>query len=323
MIPALVLTGGLATRLYPLSLVRAKAALPVAGTPLVVRILEWLRQAEIADVVLNLHHLPHTLTRLLGDGAELGIRVRYSWEVPLLGSAGGPKRALPLLLNGSGAELHDRRTILIVNGDTLTNADIVPAIEQHRSTGALVTMMVVPNREPEKYSGLLVDESGFVTGVSKRGESRPSFHYFGVQIVDAEALARVPPGVPYESVGALYPSLTAERPGSVRAFHCEADYLDIGTPADYLRSSKLVAAREGRGSLVGVRTGVAPTAHIDGSILWDDVMIEDGATVHECIVTDGVRVPAGTSWDRVTLRIAVGELAPGERRVGSLAIAPL
>jgi NDP-sugar pyrophosphorylase family protein len=62
MIPALVLTGGLATRLYPLSLVRAKAALPVAGSPLVVRILEWLRRAEIHDVVLNLHHLPHTLT---------------------------------------------------------------------------------------------------------------------------------------------------------------------------------------------------------------------------------------------------------------------
>src|SRR6185295_16839441 len=69
MIPALVLTAGLATRLRPLSLVRAKAALPVAGRPLVGRILDWLRQNGVTDVVLNLNHLPPTLTRLVGDGS--------------------------------------------------------------------------------------------------------------------------------------------------------------------------------------------------------------------------------------------------------------
>ena len=98
MVPALVLTAGLATRLRPLSFVRAKAALPVAGTPLVHRILRSLSSAGVRDVVLNLHHLPHTLTRLLGDGSALGMRIRYSWEVPVLGSAGGPKRAIPLLV---------------------------------------------------------------------------------------------------------------------------------------------------------------------------------------------------------------------------------
>ena len=99
MVPALVLTAGLATRLRPLSFVRAKAALPVAGTPLIHRILRSLSSAGVQDVVLNLHHLPHTLTSLLGDGSALGMRIRYSWEVPVLGSAGGPKRAIPLLAN--------------------------------------------------------------------------------------------------------------------------------------------------------------------------------------------------------------------------------
>jgi len=99
MVPALVLTAGLATRLRPLSFVRAKAALPVAGTPLIHRILRPLSSAGVQDVVLNLHYLPHTLTSLLGDGSALGLRIRYSWEVPVLGSAGGPKRAIPLLAN--------------------------------------------------------------------------------------------------------------------------------------------------------------------------------------------------------------------------------
>src|SRR5687767_8573965 len=97
MVPALVLTAGLARRLRPLSLVRAKAALPVAGVPLVHRILRSLAASGVTDAVLNLHHLPHTLTRLVGDGSALGMRVRYSWEVPVLGPAGGPRRAVPLL----------------------------------------------------------------------------------------------------------------------------------------------------------------------------------------------------------------------------------
>ena len=97
MIPALVLTAGLATRLRPLSLVRAKAAMPVGGEPLVRRILRGLRASGVMDAVLNLHHLPHTITQLVGDGSDLGVRVRYSWEQPVLGSAGGPRQALPLL----------------------------------------------------------------------------------------------------------------------------------------------------------------------------------------------------------------------------------
>jgi hypothetical protein len=82
MVPALVLTAGLATRLRPLSLVRAKAALPVAGVSLVHRILRSLAVSGVTDAVLNLHHLPHTLTNSVGDGSALGMRVRYSWEVP-------------------------------------------------------------------------------------------------------------------------------------------------------------------------------------------------------------------------------------------------
>ena len=151
MIPALVLTAGHATRLRPLSFVRAKAAVPVAGEPLASRILRGLAAAGVTDAVLNLHHLPHTLTTLIGDGADAGVRVRYSWEVPVLGSAGGPRRALPLL----GAS-----TFLIVNGDTLADIDIAAVVADHRRSGALVTMAVVPNNEPDKYGGVMAANDG-------------------------------------------------------------------------------------------------------------------------------------------------------------------
>ena len=300
MIPALVLTAGLATRLRPLSRVRAKAALPVAGRPLVHRIITWLAAAGVTDLVLNLHHLPHTITTSVGDGTQLGARVRYSWETPVLGSAGGPRRALPLL----GAS-----PFLIVNGDTLTDVDLPGVIDTHGRSGALVTMAVVPNTEPHKYGGVLVSDEGVVTGFTRKGSAAPSFHFIGVQVAEAEAFASLPDNTPHESVGALYPELMKLRPGAIRAHVSNAEFFDIGTPADYLDTCLRLAAREGR-ALTG------------DSVLWDDVEVDARARLTRCIVTDGVRVPPG-DWTNVTIRQAEGDLEPFEQRHDGLAIAPL
>ena len=326
MVPALVLTAGLATRLRPLSFVRAKAALPVAGTPLIRRILRSLSSAGVLDVVLNLHHLPHTLTRLLGDGAELGMRIRYSWEVPVLGSAGGPKRALPLLSNpepgvpSPGSRVPDRGTFLIVNGDTLTDVNLAAVVDDHRRSGALVTMAVVPNTEPEKYSGVRVTPDGEFAGWVPRAAQEPSYHFIGVQVAEAAAFDSVAAGIPSE-VRTLYSALIAAQAGSVRAFRTRAEFFDIGTPSDYLNTSLTLATREAIDTVANAQ--VSPTARVERSLLWDDVIVEDGAMLRECVVTDGVRVPADTSWHGVTIRIASDELAPGERRIDGLAIGSL
>ena len=319
MIPALVLTAGLATRLRPLSLVRAKAALPVAGQPLVCRILRQLADAGIEDVVLNLHYRPDTITRQVGDGSAFTLRVRYSWEDPVLGSAGGPRRAVPLLRSSAGTG----ETFLIINGDTLTDVNLRAVIETHRTTGALVTMAVVPNAEPEKYGGALVSDEGVITGFVRRGSSDASWHVIGVQVAEASAFATVPEHVPYESVMTLYPALIASRPGSIRAHRCAAAFFDIGTPGDYLATSLQFATQEPASSLIGAGTTIDSSAHIEQSVLWDDVTVEAGAMLRHCVVADGVRVPADTSWNGVSLRVARGDLIDGEREFDGLAIATL
>jgi len=310
MIPALVLTAGLATRLHPLSLVRAKAALPVAGDPLIRHILRWLGGGGVTDAVLNLHHLPHTITGIVGDGME-GVRVRYSWEVPLLGSAGGPRRALPVL--GSS-------TFLLVNGDTLTDVDLGALVAAHRRTGALVTMAVVPNVESGKYSGLAVDDAGAVTGLVARGSAHPSSHFVGVQVAEAGAFASLAENVPVESVSGLYVSLIATRPGSVRVFRTTAAFSDIGSPGDYLMTCLTIGRGDPRRLCSGVRTRIDPSAVLEETSVWDDVEIAAGARLRRCIVTDGVRIPSGSSWERSTIRLAGDTLTHGEQRVGDLAV---
>jgi mannose-1-phosphate guanylyltransferase len=321
MIPALVLTAGLATRLRPLSLVRAKAAVPVAGIPLVRRILRQLALADVPFAVLNLHHLPHTITRVVGDGEDLGIPVRYSWEDPVLGSAGGPRRALPLL---SDVRRALGGSFYIVNGDTLADVDLTELAHAHHESGALVTLAAVRNERPDKYSGIVAGKGHIVSGFVGRRSTEPNWHFIGVQVADSTAFADLPDNVPWESVGALYPQLLRDRPNSVRVFPCEATFDDIGTPADYLDTSLRLAER-GEGDLAaGAGCHIDPTAHIDRSIIWDDVIVEAGTTLRECIVTDGVRVPGHRSWERLTLR-AVGPddpLVPGEQRFGALAAGP-
>jgi mannose-1-phosphate guanylyltransferase len=305
MIPALILTAGLGTRLRPLSFVRAKAALPVGDRAIVQHILRWLAAYGVTDAVLNLHHLPHTITAMVGDGAGDGVRVRYSWEVPVLGSAGGPRRALPLLGSSS---------FLIVNGDTLTTVDIGTLVDAHNASGALVTMAVIPNIEPLKYGGVVVDRTA-VRGFVRAGSSERSYHFVGVQVAQAEAFASVPDGVPSESVAQLYPSLIAARPGSVRAFITDAEFFDIGTPADYLSTCLHFAPPESRAP--------SPESRLEDCVVWDDVKMPPDCKLRRCILTDGVRVPAGARWENMTIRIARGELMSSEDRVGDLALGPI
>ena len=321
MLPTLLLSAGLGTRLRPLSSVRAKPAVPVAGEPLVRRILRYLAASGVDDVVVNLHHLPETVCAAVGDGADLGLRARYSWENPVLGSAGGPRRALSLL--GS-----DR--FLIVNGDTLTDVALPKLADQHDRSGALVTLAVVPNRAPDRYGGVLVDDDGSVTGFVGRGSDRPSWHFIGVQVAEARAFLGLPPDRPAESIGMWYPALIKSRPGSVRAVVTDASFVDIGTPADYLATSLAIAGAAAAGQiapgspLVGARTTVAPSARLVRSILWDDVTVGDDARLTECIVTDGVRVPAGARWQRKAV-VPAGCCAasPGDEVTGDLLLAPI
>lgn len=285
--PALVLSSGLATRLQPLSTIRAKAALPVGRDALVVRILRSLRAAGIMRVVINLHHLPHTITREVGDGSAVGLDVRYSWEPHVLGSAGGPARALPLL---------DADRFFIVNGDTLADVDLPALAARHVDTNALVTMAVVDG--DARYNGIVADEAGRVRGF---GREPGALHFIGVQAANAAAFAGVRTDVRSETVHGIYPQMVANRLGDLRVFPTSAEFFDIGTPRDYLSTALTLANREDRPLDRGSGCVVPADARIDSTVLWNDVTVGAGASLTGCVVADGVVVPAGAHYNGCSL----------------------
>ena len=281
---ALVLTAGLGTRLAPLTSVLAKPAVPLAGQTLIERLLRWLRSQDITSAVLNLHHKPETITGIVGDGAHLGIAVRYSWEDPILGSAGGPRHALPLI---------ESDPFLIVNGDTLSNVDLRQMRAAFERLEADVLMALVPNPAPEHYSGVRLDEGRRVAGFVRKGAgAMGSWHFIGVQLARQSVFASLPDGVAEDSVGGIYRTMIAQG-GRIFGWPVETPFLDVGTPRDYLEAAIALATVE-RTSLVDPGAVVDPAAVLERTIVWPGARIEGKARLTECIVASGTVISAGT-----------------------------
>jgi len=254
---------------------------------MIARILRSLRTQGITHCVLNLHHLPQTIAAVVGDGADLGVHVRYSWEQPrVLGSAGGPRHALPLIASDP---------LLIVNGDTLTDVPLEALEREHARSGATVTLALVPNAEFLRYGGVCLDDDRRVTGFVRAGPAAEgSYHFVGLQLARRSVFEPLPDNEPASTIGGVYDRLIAARAGSVAGCVLSGEFFDVGTVDDYWRMSDAFAARERReGVIFGRRTVIHPTARVTRSILWDDVEVGAGAAVNRCILTDGVRVAPG------------------------------
>ena len=275
-LPTLVMAAGLGTRLDPLTRLLAKPAVPLGDRTLIEHVFAWLRRHDVHDAVVNLHHRPATVTAVLGDGAHLGMSVRYSWEQPLLGSAGGPRRALPLL-----ASEH----FLIVNGDTLSNLDLGEMIDAHHRSGADVTMAVIPNTAPDRYNGVVLDGDR-VTGFVPRGHAAGSWHFVGVQVVRSCVFGHLPDDVPSETVAGLYRDIVANSPGRLLGWWANSTFLDVGTPLDYLRAAQADTAN--------------PAAAMK-TVVWPSATVSGDARLEECVVIGGVHIPAGFSATRAVL----------------------
>ena len=297
--PALVLTAGLGTRLRPLSDYRAKPAMPVGREALACHILRRLADAGIREAVLNLHHLPHTITREVGDGSQCGLRVRYSWEQPrVLGSAGGPRHALPLL---------DADALLIVNGDTLCDLPIRALWDAHIASGALVTLGLMPHPLPGRYGGVTIDVddhegpvtgcrlpvAGRVTGFVPRTSPVPSVHFPGIQVVHRSVLADLPDDTPSETVLQVYPRLMETRPGVVRGAVFDAHFDDVGTVGDYRRTCRALAG-DADGNVIDPLATVASDARLRGCIVWPGACVPAGAVLDDVVVTGHTALAAGT-----------------------------
>ena len=263
----MVLCAGLGTRLRPLTARVAKPAVPVCGVPLVRFSLALLAGAGVHRAVLNVHHLPDAMAAAAAEAARtLGLELAVSREPVIAGTGGALREARPHL---RGAD-----AILLVNGDVLFDVDLAAALADHRASGALATMVLLPMPPGVRYAAVETDAGGAVRRIAGAfgpgGEALSPWHFSGVHVLSPALLDRVP-AAPFEQDinRHVYPPLMAS--GAVRGRVVEGYWNDLGTPARYLEATFDVLSgrvpltrfpgaesvrRHARGSAWSARSGV-------------------------------------------------------------------
>lgn len=220
---AFILAAGLGTRLRSLGLEVPKVMAPIGGKPLLEHHLELFKRQGIREFIVNLHHLPKEISNYFGDGAKFGVRIIYSHESELLGTAGAVKKMETELRDGA---------FIVFYGDNLVRMDFAPLVGFHQAHRAVATMALFASPEPWTGGVVETDSNGRVVRfVEKPDPKQVSTNLIsaGIFVVEPLVLDVIPAGRFYDFGRDVFPKLLAEGQ-PVYAMQPEAYIQDVGTP---------------------------------------------------------------------------------------------
>lgn len=308
---AMVLAAGRGLRFRPVTERLPKPLLPFLNVPLIDAHLGALRAAGVTEAGVNLHHLGDQIESYLRDRAADLPNLRFFREPEILGTAGA--------LANAAAFLDD--DFLVVNADTAILPDYPALMARHRQSGRASTLLVVENRNPDRYTPLQA-EGDRITRFG--GEVAQPLLYTGVAILAPRLLRRIPSGE-RSLVADVWNVILREKREEIGWVLHDGPFADLGRPGDFLRASLKVLRRGGpfpRGaghfdseprvlaldpsreldaeaSVIGAAF-VGSGARVRESVVWDGVRIGVGVRLTGCLAAGG-RVPDGASHENALL----------------------
>ena len=296
---AMVLAAGLGTRMSPLTALRPKPTLPVLNRPLISHVLRHLASHGVRRAVINSHHLPEILEDVVMGSAPPDMRIEFSREATILGTAGGLKRAARHFQDGP---------FYLVNSDSLSDADLSAAAAAHHAAGRTATMIVTRHDPSKEYRPVLVaadpGPTARVAGIADRtwrDEPASPATFTGVHILEPRVLESIPERIVCDINSDVYPMLLDRDDASVGAWRHEGWWSEAGGPRRYLELNLEVLARSGRGAMLGPRFAIDAQAVVERSVMGKQARLEAGASIEESVAWDGVTLRAGVSVRRCIL----------------------
>jgi NDP-sugar pyrophosphorylase family protein len=278
---AILLAGGKGTRLRPLTLHTPKPIVPIFNRPFLHYQIDLLKQVpEIDEAILSLNYQPRRIEEVFGEGAGTGIRIRYVVEPSPLGTGGAIRYA--------GEALTE--SVVVFNGDVLTQIDLAAVLRLHRERKAKATIVLTPVENPAAYGLVETDRDGNVRRFlekPKPDEITCDTINAGVYVLEPETFDRIPKDTAWSIERSYFPSLV-ERGETFVAYTERGYWIDIGTPEKYLQVHQDVM--DGRYVAPPYAAGAGPI------VMGPDVRIEDGARVEgPAFLDQGVVVKAGAT----------------------------
>ena len=220
----------------PLTLETPKVLLPIGEVPLIERQLSWLKSHSISEVAINLHHLGGKIRDFLGDGSRLGIKIYYSPEKTLLGTAGGVKR-MEHFFDG---------TFVVVYGDVLTDFNLTKMLQFHQLKKALATLVIFEAPNPQEVAIVEMNDEGRILRLVEKPQlldqppaSVPASG--GIYILDREVLTYIPNQGCSDFAYDIFPKLISLGLSLYGYLLKPEDYLiDIGTRDKYHKANEEV-----------------------------------------------------------------------------------
>jgi NDP-sugar pyrophosphorylase family protein len=220
-IPAVILVGGLGTRLRPLLPDHQKVVAPVAGRPFVFRLLDQLGDAGLQRVILCTGYKAEQVAELVGANYR-GLSITYSPEPAPLGTAGAVRHALSLI---------NSHTVLVMNGDSFCEVNLGALWESHRRSGANATLVVIEVPEARDGGRVTLNEAGAITSFVEKGTSRAAgWMNAGIYLLQRAVLESIPSGRAVSIEREVFPAWIGR---GLYAFRTAGKFLDIGTPESY------------------------------------------------------------------------------------------
>ncbi len=308
---AVILAGGQGTRLRPLTFGRPKPVVPLLNRPFLAYQLALLREHGITDVILSCSYRVDDVRGALGDGGAFGMQLRYVVEASPLGTGGGVRNATDLT----------RGTIVVLNGDVLTDADLSAMRSFHEASGSRTTIFLIRSDNPRAYGLVRTGHDGrlqqFLEKPTADEEITTDTINAGIYLIDADLLARIPTDRPVSIEREFFPRLIAD---GIPSFGWLASpyWRDIGSPTAYLEAHvDLLDGRArmplappgdheagnwlGRGVKIDARAVIEPPSLLgDDVTLGADCHVGPHAVLGNCVtIGTRARVQRTVLWERV------------------------
>jgi mannose-1-phosphate guanylyltransferase len=298
---ALILAGGFATRLRPLSCSKPKLLFPIVGVPLVESMARWLGSGGVDRVILAVNHLSDRLK--VGIGDRIGaLKVSFSIEETPLGTAGP--------INLAASLLNDNEPFVVVNGDIVTDIDLKAMVALHNETKPDVTIGLIATADPSPYGSVITDSNGLVRRFIEKSDNRSGSNLVnaGVYVFSPKLIESIPSARPSSLERDVFPRLAEDR--KIQAWTHNGFWYDIGRIPEYIRANKeLLTLQAGdeenqsepRGNIrvvspsfmgANLRAGLGATIG-PNSILSHDVTVGPKSTVKDSIIFEETEVGEG------------------------------